>query len=233
LASGPTDREWAAICDSDLFAGLPEATVRELLRNARILVCARGRMLFMRGDRANRFFIVLDGWVKIFRDAPDGHQTVVGVMKPCEAFAQAAMFGGGDFPASAEVVSDARILEVPAEPFLTRLRDDVDVALKILASLSARLVHMVQHIEQIQWQSTDHRLAGFLLSLCAEGEQGAVRLKLPYDKSLVAARLGMQPESLSRAFAGLRKMGVSTDGPTVQIEDVAALRRYSDAKRGA
>lgn len=51
---------------------------------------------------------------------------------------------------------------------------------------------------------------------------------LPYDKSLIAHRLGMTPESLSRAFARLRGQDIRTDGNRVMVGDVAQLRAYGE-----
>jgi len=54
---------------------------------------------------------------------------------------------------------------------------------------------------------------------------------LPYDKVLIAARLGLKPESLSRAFAKLRSFGVSVHAEHVTVNDVAKLRRLAREER--
>ncbi len=208
-----------------LFAGLPESVLDRLLGDTRVVECKRGKLLFVRGEPAHRFFLLLDGWVKVFRDTPEGAQTVVGVMKPGETVAEAAIFMQRSYPASAEVAEDARLLEIPALPFLTLIREDNDLALRLLGALSLRLRQMVTHLEQVQARSTSQRLGDFLLTLCATGEGGAV-VQLPYDKTLVAARLGMKPESLSRALAKLRGLGVHTRGNMVQLNDVDRLREH-------
>ena len=48
---------------------------------------------------------------------------------------------------------------------------------------------------------------------------------LPYDKSLIAGRLGLKPESLSREFAKLRAVGVDVRASTVVVRDMALLCR--------
>ena len=51
-------------------------------------------------------------------------------------------------------------------------------------------------------------------------------MNLPYDKTLIAGRLGLQPESLSRAFAKLKQIGVSIEQNIAIIDDIGKLRRY-------
>jgi hypothetical protein len=50
---------------------------------------------------------------------------------------------------------------------------------------------------------------------------------------LIAARLGLKPESLSRAFAKLRTVGVEVRASHVAIRDVARLRQLAADDRGA
>jgi hypothetical protein len=52
---------------------------------------------------------------------------------------------------------------------------------------------------------------------------------LPYDKVLIAGRLGMKPESLSRAFARLKTVGVKVKKNHAEIEDIEVLRHYAEA----
>jgi len=84
------------------------------------------------------------------------------------------------------------------------------------------------HIEQIQARSTPQRLGDFLLNL-SDVRKGPAVIELPYDKSLIAARLGMKPESLSRALAKLRQHGVTTNGHEIKLENVLSLRAYCDS----
>lgn len=209
---------------------LPEAALNLLLNESHVSEYPRSKMLFLRGDAAEYIYLLLDGWVKVFRDTQDGEQTVIGILKPGETVAEAAIFLGKDYPASAEVISDARLLEIPSGPLLTLLREDGELGIRMLGTLSMRLRNLVLHIEQIQARSTPQRLGEFLLGLCDEKE-GATILDLPYDKSLVAARLGMKPESLSRALAKLRAYGVSTNGHQIELSDVAKLHDFCFGSR--
>ncbi|MCW9034603.1 MAG: Crp/Fnr family transcriptional regulator [Alphaproteobacteria bacterium] len=218
--------ELEVVRSAPLFSGLPDDSLEKIVNCGRVIDYVRGEMLFLRGDPVTRFFVLLEGWVKVYRDTPEGEQSVVAVMKPGESFAQAAIFTGKTtFPATAEIVDNARVLEIPAKEFLHLLKTENHLALNMLGALSERMLELVQHIEQLQFSSTRERLAYFLCSL-TDVKEGGIELRLPYDKSLIAARLGMKPESLSRALAKLRTVGVSTSGNVITIEDMAVLRSY-------
>ena len=51
-------------------------------------------------------------------------------------------------------------------------------------------------------------------------------MRLPYDKKLIASRLGMKPETFSRALAQLRNHGVTIKGGDARIADLAVLHRH-------
>jgi CRP-like cAMP-binding protein len=208
-----------------LFAGLEAARLVDLLQGTSVRVHPKGQLLFQQGDAADRFYVVLSGWVKIFRLTPDGEQSVMGLFTRAESFAEAAMFMGGRFPASAEVVEEARLLRVQSGPFEKRLHADPEIAVSMLASVSRRMHYLVGQIEQLQVRSGTQRVADFLLKLCPARE-GSADIALPYDKSLIASRLGMKPESFSRALARLRELGVQTERSHVSVSDVAALAAF-------
>ena len=100
----------------------------------------------------------------------------------------------------------------------------------MVASISQRMHHLVQQVEQLKAQSGVQRVADFLASLSL-AEQGHCAVALPYDKVLIAGLLGLTPESLSRAFARLRRIGVVVDASHVVVKDVAKLRRLVNDDR--
>ncbi len=208
-----------------LFAGLDESQLGDLLRDVSVRDHPKGQLLFQQGDTADRFYVVLGGWVKIFRLTPDGDEAVMALFARGESFAEAAMFMGGQFPANAEVVEQARLLRVESRPFKKRLQAEPEIAVAMLASVSLRMHYLVGQIEQLQVRSGTQRVADFLLKLCS-AEDGPTEIALPYDKSLIASRLGMKPESFSRALARLRDIGVRTERGHVSISDTAALAEY-------
>jgi CRP-like cAMP-binding protein len=225
---GLTASDMNLVLRQPLFAGLPGEDVARLLEGASVRRCRRGHVLFIQGEPAPCFYLVLEGWVRLFRQLPDGQAITIALFGKGESFAEAIVFQMMPYPVSAEAVSEARLLAIPADGFLRQLRASTDLCLKVMASMSRRLNQLVQQVEQIASRSTVERLALFLLRLC-RAESGPCRVELPLDKTLIAARLAMQPETLSRCLAKLRRVGVTTEGHSIVIADVARLRQLATA----
>jgi len=224
--------DWRIVRSTPLFGAMPQEVAQQLIGNQGPRVYEKGAVLFQQGEPANDFFVILDGWVKIYRLTPDGHEAVVGVFRRGETFAEAAIFLSGRYPVSAEVVTTSRLVRIDGDMLRRRIREQPDLALSMLASTSHHLKFLVEQVEQIKLLSAPQRLADFLVRLCANPTGPAV-IELPYEKALIASRLGMKPESLSRALAKLRPLGVTVDREQVHIDDVAHLQAFvEEGKEG-
>lgn len=209
-----------------LFSGLMQDEVLHLLGEARVAAEPAASLLFLQGDPARHFYVVLEGCVKLFRATAQGDEAIIAVVPRGQSFAEAAVFEEGFYPVSAAMVEDSRLLCIPAEPFLEKVINDRRLVMTMMASMSKRLRQLVNQVEDLSLKSSVERVAGYLAGLCTEETGGAI-VRLPLDKAVIAKHLGMQPETLSRSLARLRGQGIVADGNSVRISDVAELRRLS------
>jgi CRP-like cAMP-binding protein len=215
-----------------VFRGLKPETVQHIIAPATAVMLRPHELIMRQDDRATAFFIVIDGWIKIYRSTQSGEETVIDMMTTGDSFAEAVTFTGDRYIATAEAVNTARVGRIPADHLIRCIRDSPDIALAMIASISQRMHYLVQQVEQLKAQSGVQRVAEFLASLSL-AEQGHCALALPYDKILIASRLGLTPESLSRAFAKLRGVGVSINASQVNVKDIVELRRIAADDRNA
>lgn len=215
-------RDWHWLRSTHLFGSLDEPMLAEAIAGARITDHPEGQLLFRQGEPARNFFVVLGGWVKVFRLQADGAETVLMVFGPGETVAEAAIFDDARYPVNAEALPASRLLAIPAADFLGLIEREPRVAAPIIASLSRRLRMLVSDLEASRGAPTHRRLARLLCGLSPRTE-GPATLRLPFEKSLLALRLGMTPATLSRAFARLRHHGVATRGGEVHIESLEQL----------
>ncbi len=215
-------RDIATINQLPLFANLEDDALRRILGAAFPKDYPKGKILFVQGEPADCLYIVLDGWVKVFRETVDGNEAVLGVFTQGETLAEAPALLGSGYPASAEVVESSRLLPVRSAPLRDYVRQTPEVAMNMLASMSRHLHHLVGEVERLKTCSGTLRVVDFLLRRCPN-QSGPAVISLPYDKTLISGRLGIQPESLSRILAKLRKLGVRTEQNRVMIMEVADL----------
>jgi len=232
MTSNPTGGDLEIISRIAVFRGLKHKTVEHVIAPATAVTLRPHETLFRQGDPATAFFIVIDGWVKLYRIAVSGEETVLNVLTKGGSYAEAHALTGAYYPATAEAVSEARVVRIPADHVVRCIRETPDIALAMIASASQHLHHLVEQIEHLKAQSGVQRVAEFLASL-APVESGSYDIALPYDKVLIAARLGLKPESLSRAFAKLRAVGVAVHAAHVAVNDVGKLRQLAADERAA
>ena len=212
---------------SNLIAGMPEGVAEAILAQSVSQGYQRGETVFFQGEPARTLYIVLEGWVKLYRIAPNGGEAVVGVFTKGQSFGEAvAMKLGNKYPVAAEAVTDCRLMQINAGVIFGMMRRHPEIVGSIMASMYAHFHALVAQIEQLKAQTGAQRVAEFLLELCPV-ESGGCAVRLPYDKVLIAGRLGMKPESLSRAFNRLRKVGVVISNNNAAIADVAELRVFA------
>jgi len=223
--------DMTAIRQAPLFAGLDDETLSSVIASGRVRPLHRGEVLYCQGDRAGNLYIVLDGWLKIHRTSAVGRSTVRSVVTRGDSFAEDVAFAQDTYPATAEAVSDARVLELPSRAILDGFAGSPAMATAVVRALSLRLESNVLELERAYRITAPQRLAGYLSTMFTPDAKN-VDTRLAYDKNVLAARLGMMPESLSRAFLALSELGVKTHNRCVYIEDVARLRDFAEMEDG-
>jgi CRP-like cAMP-binding protein len=232
MASKLTGGDLQIITRIAVFRGLKTETVAHMIAPATAISVRAREPIVRQDDPATAFFIVIDGWVKLFRSNLAGDEAVIEIMTKGGSFAEAAALTGNRYLATAEAVTEARVARIPADHLVRCIRHNPDISIPMIASICQHMHYLVQRVEQLKAQSGVQRLAEFLASL-ASNDQGACALMLPYDKTLIAGELGLTPESLSRAFAKLRSIGVTVDASQVAVRDVARLRKLAADGRSA
>ena len=158
MAQHPLAGDLQTINRIALFRGLKPETVEHIIAPATVMTLKAHETVCRQGNAATAFFIVIDGWTKHYRINVSGEETVIHLFTRGDSFAEAAALTGGSFPATAEAITDARIVRVPADHMVRCIRQDPDIALAIIASTSYRLHNLMQQIEQLKAQSGVQRV---------------------------------------------------------------------------
>lgn len=210
-----------------LLAALAEPEFEAVLAHASVRILTPGERLFDQGDPCTHFFFVLSGIIKLCRLAPNGEEKVMDLVRHGHYFAEAVMFMGGRYPIHARALDAARLVALENKHFLSLLRSNDDLCMRLLSSMSQRMHGLINEIDNLTLHSGTQRVIGYLMEQLPEGVVSpSVRLSVP--KHVIASRLGIQPETLSRVLTKLRgEHLIDMHEDTIVLKDIQALRRLS------
>jgi CRP-like cAMP-binding protein len=216
------------LANSPILAGLSADQLTRIAGEARTIAAPAGKMIFRENQTCEGFYIVAEGRVKVYKIAADGRERTLHIVRPPHAFAEAALFGRGSYPAFAAAIENSRVILVYREPFIRMLRAEPDTAVRVFESLSQWLHRLVGQLEIETFLNARSKLASFLLR--AARRQGVadagehVSVALTEAKRDIAAVLGMAPETLSRALADLEARGlIRPEGRAIVVSDLGEL----------
>lgn len=213
-----------------LFVDLEPESLAVLTQGALLQRFPAGTRLFEMGAHPDFLHVLLEGSVQLSAEDGAKRNVVIEIVTPPDCFILAAALTDTPYLMHATVLEPARLLLLPAEALRAEIAARPQLGLTLLASLAGQFRRMVRQVKNLKLRTTVQRLGCYLLSLSGDaepgGRTGATSVLLPYDKHLIASQLGMTRESLSRALAALREVGVRTRGDRVFLDDPAALAAY-------
>lgn len=216
-----------------LFAGLDAETLQDIIKYARVVSHNKGAMIIMQGEQASRFYIILEGWVKLFKGNADGEESVLQVINVGESLLETVIFDNSPFPVNAQAVDNVKLLSIPASIVREKLQNNKELAINMLSSVAGRSQELINQFEQLTLKTVTQRVGWFLLKLFLESGERSRNLELPYEKSLIAGYLGMKPATFSRTLQTLKEQGIDIDRNTISLPDVFALCNYCDRELAA
>lgn len=192
---------------SPFFATAGEAAMARLLRPSFTQQLPRGAILFDQNELPDFVHLLLAGSVGLKAEAEGGTATCVEIFGPGELFLVPAAVLSLPYLASGVALTDVRVLMIPAETFREGIAQDPALARATIELLSRHWRLMVDQVVDLKLRPAERRVARFLARRVPEAA-GAGAAELPEPRAAIAARLGMTPETLSRALAALEQQGL-------------------------
>jgi len=191
-----------------LFAGLSDEDCDALQTAVRTVHQPQGSRVFEEGDAVRGFYLVRRGIVKIFKMSPSGNEQVLSIVPPGQSFAEATVFQGTRYPASAECLQDSELLFIERDAIRRQLEHDPNLSLRMMAGMAMKLRRLVQLVEDLTLRDARGRICRYLAGLLPAGADAETTLRLPVQQALVARLLGITSETLSRTLKSLREDGL-------------------------
>lgn len=205
-----------------LMAGVSRNCVRQLSTQSRLVMAKRGEAVVRRGERVPGVFGLAYGALKKRLVRPGG-ELVLALVNPGETFAEAPALLECESKADIVAIADSMMVVINAACVAVQAQSDTRFARNLAHALARRVDAMIGELER-GTRPALQRVALYVDSL-AEPDGLA---RLPVSKTLVAARLDMKKETLSRSLHELVLRGlVRVDRREIRILDRAALHAVS------
>lgn len=213
--------------EEHLFCNLSPAIVERLSTIAALSTYPKGATLFMEAEAPRGVFILCSGKVKLTTSSADGKTLILRITEMGEVLGLAATVSGKPYHATAEILEPTQANFVRRNDFLQFLRENGEVASRVVRQLSDTYYHALEELRTIGLShSVGERLARFILDWCDEHGQrnDEVRAELTLTHEEIAQMIGASRETVTRLFADFkRKHLLEVMGSTVVVRNRSGL----------
>jgi CRP-like cAMP-binding protein len=213
----------------EFLALLSDTDRLDLEAIGRRLSAQRGDVLLARGEVGDKVLVVETGRVKVSVTTTSGREVVLTFRGPGSLLGDQSLVDESPRSATVTAVEPVEVLVVAASAFRAYLGTHPQVALAMLATLSARLRESDRRLAEYSAADSLGRICARLVELCeTQGDldgTSAVRITLPITQEELAGWTGASIEATTKALRTLRSLGwVSTGRRVIEVHDLAALR---------
>lgn len=188
------------------LAVLPEGAVRQLAAHGQVRSFRKNAVVINEGEVGDSLYVILSGRVKIFVADGEGREMILDAFGPGDVVGEMTLDGG---PRSASVICT----EQSTFSILTKaeLREAIvaspDFALQLISTLICRMRQSNQLVKGLALLDVYGRVAGLLLKLAVEQEDGRLAVPEKLTQQEIADRVGASRDMVNRIFKELTAGG--------------------------
>jgi len=229
LLDNDVETHYELIRNLPIFRGLGKAASDSLLRNAHLTRYEKNDLIHSQGEKSSKLYVVLDGWVKLYKTASNGEESILQIAGKKDALIDMnTLAAQGTSPVSIRAITKAWLLSLSGASLRETTVRHREVANALLTTTSVRLQKLVGQYEQVTLRSATERVGWFLLNLNKDFGVEGHPLTLPYDKALIASYLNIKPETFSRVLKDFKSRGFVIERDQVKLPHPKALCDFCD-----
>jgi len=192
-----------------LFAGFPPAILASVARQSWAFAAPRGTTFLARGALLPGILALAYGSAKLALRAPDNEERVLRLVSAGQTFGESAALLGRASAYEAIALAESKLVVIPVAQVLFLLERDSRFARQLVTALAEAKLGLLSELEATTLRRGAQRLAHYLGSLAEPAQvPGQFVARLPASKTLIASRLDMKKETLSRLLRSLARQGV-------------------------
>lgn len=210
-----------------LFSGLTEKDKDDLLTEGQLRHYTRGQRVFRQGEPVGQFYILVSGGIQLYRENAEGGEKTIDLLKAGQTLCESEIMDAcRSHRANAKAIDESVLLSFSVTWLKEAAKKHTALALNLL-SLISKQAHLAEvEAEHQATLSAAQMVACFLQRICVLHDFNPNGFDLPYSKTLIASRLGMELETFSRTLNKLKEHGISIEGPRIIISDLTRVSQY-------
>ncbi len=210
-----------------LFSAMNDEEIARIEKSTRVVNLDMGEDLFHYRDPCSHFYYLRGGCMKLYRLSPEGDEKVIDIVRPGQTFAEAVTFMEREegYPVTATAVQKSEMLQFESRTFIEVLKQSSTSCFKLMAVMSQRLRSQVNEIDRLTLHSATFRLTSYLLEELQKSLATDYTIQLDAPKSVLASKLGIQPETFSRILNRLSGKGlIEVEGQSIRVSNIDGLK---------
>jgi len=188
-------------------------------------------LIFLEGEPGEAFYFIKNGKVKVYRSYSDGREHILSILGAGDVFAEATLFAGTSYPASASAYEDCTIGMIRNSDMENMIVDTPTLALALIKIMSQKLIFSQQKIRDLTFSDVFARTAAELLKLSEQygkDENGEVKITVEFSRQQLAELVGTTRETISRVISKFKKeKSIREDNNNIIITDIKKLMEWT------
>jgi CRP-like cAMP-binding protein len=193
------------LANTPLFKLLGEHELERIVANTVAQRTSTGVALVGQGDRAGGMYWVVYGQLKVSVSSKQGGEVTLAILGPGKCFGLGEMVLDQPYVASVKTTADCLLLHIGREAVLDLAAGNPAFGRALLTRLGRQFYALMEDIESYA-QSARQRVARYLLRHSERAN--SPEIELVANKVVVASRLSVTPETLSRLFRDFSAEGL-------------------------
>jgi CRP/FNR family transcriptional regulator, dissimilatory nitrate respiration regulator len=213
------------VANLEVFRDVAPLHLVGVVRQCSALTVRRGAAIALRNTRLPGIFALAYGSVELALGGAGNERRVIRLLSAGETFGKATALLGRASRYEATALVHSKLVVIPSAAIVGLMERDAQFARSMVMALAGSTFNLLAELEAATMQRGAQRLAVYLASLAEPGgAPGPCTVKLPVSKTVVAARLGVTKETLSRLLRDFANEGlISVAQRTIAILDSARL----------
>jgi CRP-like cAMP-binding protein len=217
-----------------IFRRAGSAELEQLGRIARRQTFKPNAVVFFQGDRSDKLYVILSGGAKVYQQAEDGKQMIVGTLGPGEIFGELTLLYGRERSATVETTEPTEMLSIAHGDFHAVATKNPEILWQVMEVLCERIRGLNEEALNLAFEELPYRIVHVLGELVDKhgkpGAAGRITVKTTPDE--IGAMVGAERHESNRVLKMLSKRGlIELDLDEVVIPDARALKRALEYAR--